>query len=171
MAKWNEAEKSWERQPKESSQAFEAFNLYLRMGEHRSLRRVAQELGKSSTLISRWSSAWSWQARVRDYENELKRVEFEEELKQAKNMRKRQIQTAILLQKKAVEALDKLDISELAPKDILSFISKGAQLEREMRTESAGVAAKESGSDNESSSLADTIVEAYRKRMEGEGNA
>lgn len=171
MAKWNEAEKSWERQPKESSQAYQAFDLYLHMGENRSLRKVAQQLGKSSTLICRWSSAWSWQARVRDYENELKRKEFEEELKEAQKMRKRQIQTAVLLQKKAVEALSELDISELAPKDILNFISKGAQLEREMRSETANIAAKESGNDNESNSLADTIVEAYRKRMEDKGNA
>ncbi len=170
MAKWNKAEKSWERQEKESSQAFEAFDLYLKMGEDRSLRKVAQELGKSNTLISRWSSAWSWQARVRDYDNEIKRVEFAELQKQAKAMRKRQAQTAMLLQKKAVQALDKLDISELAPKDILSFISKGAQLEREVLAESEGILAHESGADNVTSSLADTITEAYRKRME-EGNA
>ena len=71
MAKWSKVEKSWERQPKESAQAFEAFDLYCKMGAGRSLRKVEQKLNKSHTLIARWSSNWNWQKRSRDYDNEL----------------------------------------------------------------------------------------------------
>ena len=73
MAKWSKSEKSWERQPKETAQAFEAFDLYCKMGAERSLRKVEQQLNKSHALIGRWSSTWSWQKRSRDYDNELKR--------------------------------------------------------------------------------------------------
>ena len=168
MAKWSKSEKSWERQPRESVQAFEAFDLYCKMGADRSLRRVARELSKSDTLIKRWSSAWSWQKRSRDYDNELKRHEVEEQKKNLKKMQQRQIQTAMLLQKKAVEALDKLQFDDLAPKDILRFISEGAKLERETRRESTNIAEGEMGAAGGGGSLADVVVSAYRRRKEDE---
>ena len=134
MATWNKDEKAWERQPKESARAYEAFDLYLKMGPERSLRKVGQELGKSNTLISRWSSAWNWLERCRDYDNYLKRQELEEQRKAVKKMQQRQIQTAMLMQKKAVEALDKLDPERLSPKDIKEFIKMASELERLNRT-------------------------------------
>lgn len=167
MAKWSKSEKSWERQPEESMQAYEAFYLYLQMGEKRNLRKVCQELAKSYTLISRWSSTWNWQQRSRDYDTDLKRQEFIATQQEIKKMQKRQIQTAMLLQKKAIEALNKLQIEDLTPKDILRFISEGAKLESQVRQEGTGTAAKEAGEDEQVSSLADTIISAYRKRMEG----
>lgn len=166
MAKWNGSEKSWERQPKESPQAYEAFSTYLSMGAERSCRKVAQKLYKSDTIIRRWSSAWNWQQRSRDYDNDLKRQEFAEAKKAAKDMQKRQTQTAMLMQKKAVQALDKLDIEDLTPRDILRFISIGAELERKNRQESTSEAAQESTGGSATSSLADTIISAYKKRME-----
>lgn len=78
MAKWSKSEKSWKRQPKESVQAYEALNLYLSMGAERTLHKVATKLSKSDTLIKRWSSSWNWQQRSRDYDNDLKRKEFDE---------------------------------------------------------------------------------------------
>ena len=39
--------KPWERQERESDKAFAAFRVYLEMGPKRSLRAVAQKLGKS----------------------------------------------------------------------------------------------------------------------------
>lgn len=170
MAKWSESEKSWERQPHESAQAYEAFDLYLKMGAKRSCRKVAQELSKSDTIIRRWSSTWSWQKRVRDYDAELSRIEFAEAKKAAKKMRERQINLSVLLQKKAFDALNKLDISELTPQEILRFISEGAKLEaanREAETQQTATAA---GEGQQADSLADTIIAAYQKRKES-GNA
>ena len=62
--------------------------------------------------------------------------------------------------------LDKLSFEDLAPKDILRFISEGAKLERETRRESTAVSAKAAGNDG-ASSLAETIISAYKRRMEG----
>lgn len=130
MARNSIAEKPWERQKGESSQAFEAFSLYLKMGEKRGLLRVAKELSKSGTIIKRWSSAWNWQERIRAYENDLRRQEIEADRKDRKAMRERQIKTAMLMQKKAVEALDKIKPEELTPRAILEYIKAGAELER-----------------------------------------
>lgn len=54
----------FEQQPKESDKAFEAFNLYLNLGASRSLEVVGQKLGKSKTLMERWSRQHNWVARV-----------------------------------------------------------------------------------------------------------
>lgn len=165
MAKRSESVKSWERQPKESAQAYEAFDLYLKMGTERSCRKVAQELSKSDTIIRRWSSAWSWQKRVRDHDTELARIEFAEAQKAVKKMRERQIQTAMLLQKKAVKALDKLKAETLTPQEILRFISEGAKLETANRAAEAQQVAEAAG-EGQAASLADTIIAAYQRRKE-----
>lgn len=162
-AKGSYIEKSWERQPKESKQAYEAFYLYLQMGDARTLRKVAQDLNKSLTLIGGWSSTWSWQKRSRDYDNELRRKEFEAKQKAFDKMQERQIQTAILLQKKAVQALEKLEY--LTPQDIARFLSLGTKLEKETRKES--IPSTENGN-AQTTSLADTIITAYKRRMDGE---
>lgn len=170
MAKWSKSEKSWERQPKESAQAYEAFDLYLKMGRDRSCHKVARELSKSDTIIKRWSSTWSWQKRVRDYDAELRRAEFEAEKKAVKEMHERQINLSVLLQKKAFEALKKLDISELKPQEILRFISEGAKLETANRAETTQQIAAEAGEGQQATSLADAIIEAYQRRKEaGDG--
>ena len=59
-----------DRQPKETAKAFEAFRCYLEMGPGRSLAKVGEALGKSKTLMDRWSSRWNWAERVREYEGE-----------------------------------------------------------------------------------------------------
>lgn len=62
-----------QRQPRETAPAFEAFRHYLEMGPARSTAKVARALGKSKTLIDRWSSRWSWQNRVREFEAQATR--------------------------------------------------------------------------------------------------
>jgi hypothetical protein len=55
----------WDQQPDESEQAFEAFTRYRIQGRGtRALDAVALELEKSVQLIGRWAAAWSWRARV-----------------------------------------------------------------------------------------------------------
>jgi len=44
----------------ESTRAHEARCCYVEMGVDRSLDKVAQKLGKSSTLMARWSLQWRW---------------------------------------------------------------------------------------------------------------
>lgn len=59
---------AWERQPKETPPAFEAFRLYLELGPARSTAKVARQLGKSKTLMDRWSSRDRWVARAAAWE-------------------------------------------------------------------------------------------------------
>jgi len=65
----------FEQQPRESSKAFAAFQVYLRMGPQRSLAAVGQQLGKSKVVIERWSSKFDWVSRVQAHAAHLAEVE------------------------------------------------------------------------------------------------
>lgn len=60
--------RAWERRDSESNPAYEAFRAYMRI---RSCAKVAHELGKSTTLITRWSSDHDWVSRVTEYDSYL----------------------------------------------------------------------------------------------------
>lgn len=169
MANKSAPEHIWEQQPGEGAKPFEAFKIYLHMGNDRSLRKVEQQLNKSHALIGRWSSAWNWTIRAREYDAWQTQQEQKAQRSAAQKMRTRQLQTAQLIQKKAVEALDKIDMSALKPADILRFVIEGAKLEREI-TAMTAEEMLQSSSQQTSASLADTIVEAYKRRKEEEGS-
>lgn len=65
----------FERQERESAKAFAAFKTYLDLGPERSLVLVADKLGKSKTLIERWSRKYEWPARVQAHATHLADVE------------------------------------------------------------------------------------------------
>ena len=167
MAKGSDNLKSWERQPKESLKAYEALYLYLQLGDERSCAKVAKQLGKSTTIIERWCSAWHWVQRSREYDTELRRKELADKKAEIKKMRERQMRTAQLLQKKAIEALDTLEPGSIEAKDILRFIMDGSKLEREMMIEALTEPAAATEQAKTNTSLADNIISAYRKRREG----
>lgn len=122
-----------ERQKWESSQAYEAFVTYRDMGAERSVRAVARELGKSETLISRWSSKNQWVERVRDWENEINRQAKEKASKDCSKMLDRHIGIAMKMQKKALDALEAMDPGDLSARDIKEYFRVATEIERESR--------------------------------------
>lgn len=68
-----EPENAWDRLPDESDPAYRAFREYLFLGGERSTAKVAQGLGKSKTLIDRWSSRNRWVARAGAFDAEAAR--------------------------------------------------------------------------------------------------
>ena len=63
--------------PSETNRSFAAFNEYLQMGPQRSLSKLAQKLGKSTTLLSGWSSArHDWMRRVRAFQHYENRNDY-----------------------------------------------------------------------------------------------
>lgn len=136
----------WERQPGESSVAYEAFLLYRNMGHEtegekkkRRLASVAEKLGKSVKLMERWSFTWDWVERARAYDNELQRIGMEETRSAIKKMLKDHMTMAQALQKKAMNALLRLDDENLTARNILDYLAQGIELERQARLESAEV--------------------------------
>lgn len=132
MQKWTD--KPWERQKGESEKSYEAFKLYRDMGEERSISAVGKRLAKSRNLIDRWKERWAWKERVRAYDNELEKQAKAKAVKDYKAMTERHIKISIQLQKKALEALNYLEVEKMTAKDIKEFIKMATELERLNRT-------------------------------------
>lgn len=128
----------WERQPKESEQAWEAFLTYRDMEPPRKVQAVADKLSKSRQQITKFKANWFWDERVRAYDNEIQKEALAKAVKERQKMNERHTNIAMRLQKAALEALENLDASELSFKDIREAVKLGAELERRARTESIG---------------------------------
>lgn len=140
MAKENKP-KPWEKQENETIKQFEAFVCYRDM-EHRSQEKVAKELGKSTQLISRWSSANNWVERVAAWENEQDRILRQQQINDIKKMRKRHADAGALMVSISTMALkEMLDTSdpkkpklkaeiELNPHEISKLMDIGSKMER-----------------------------------------
>jgi transposase len=103
---------SWDRQPKESEVAYEAFKTYLSLEGKRSYRLVAKKLSKSSTIIKRWASRWCWQGRTLDYDNnrekKLLATELAEEKKRCRKVIAQKHKIGSHLENYALKMLGKL---------------------------------------------------------------
>lgn len=137
----------WERQPKESDPAWEAFVTYRDMPEEtglkRSLSRVGQKLVKSTTMLSKWSSRHNWVKRVRAYDQYRDDLAVAERAKQQKRriqeeekMDERHIGMAVQLQKLLLEAIKNTDpdnTSEKALNELTKAVTNAVNLERSSR--------------------------------------
>ena len=133
MPKRNDT-KPWERQEGESVKAFEAFTVYLEMGDERSIREVAQRLAKSRTLIGRWSVTYQWVERVAAFDADVQRKAHAKAVKKRRNMVDRHISIALKTQEKALMALEQMDPADIDPKNLIAMLREATKLEQEMRT-------------------------------------
>lgn len=127
--------KPWERQDGESAKAYQAFCKYLDMGEKRSIRAVAQQLGKSATLMARWSSTWHWPDRVAEYEADLRRQTYKKAQNDAEKMAKRHINIALKMQEKALAALNATKPEYIQVRDMITLLREATKLERDSRVD------------------------------------
>jgi mannose/fructose/N-acetylgalactosamine-specific phosphotransferase system component IIB len=71
---------SYHRMKTDTDKSFEAFRIYRDMGTSRSLVQVAKQLGKSNTLLCRWSSKHNWIERVALWDGDVDRRMTRQEL-------------------------------------------------------------------------------------------
>lgn len=162
-------DKPWERQKGESEKAFEAFMIYRDLGNARAISAVAEKLSKSRQLISRWKSTWKWEERVRNYDNDLINQAKAQAAENIKEMTDRHIKIAMQLQAIALKSLSSLDTEEMSAKDLLQYIKTATTLERQNRLIEANTTSSKATDVNDNpSSLADTIMAAYKRRKDGD---
>lgn len=130
--------RAWDKQEGESDPAWEAFVIYRDLHEARSLVKVADQLGKSNTLIERWSRGKDWVPRVRLFDihedQEQVRLQFRERIK----MSVRHANLATALQAKVAERLAAFtpeEVLALTPKQIADWLEIGVKVERLARGE------------------------------------
>lgn len=148
MSKKKEPEKTecpWERQPGEGIKAFEAFNTYMLMGTSRSLSKVAHELGKSSQLMSKWSSLWNWVDRATAWDIEQENLARKDQIEAIKKMRKRHATLATQMLAKVTRKLSQMSEDELTPQDMKAWVETASKLERLSRGDTSEVIEERDG--------------------------
>ena len=119
----------------ESAQAFQAFAAYRDMGAERSLHKVAEKLSKSDALMKRWSSQWHWGIRADAWDDELDRRSCRELQKGIAEMRKNHVGIAKAMLVKSLQALQRIPVDEMTPRDVATMVDVAAKLERISRGE------------------------------------
>lgn len=154
----------WERQSHESPQAFEAFAVYRDLGPARSVTKVARELGKSRTLLGRWSRQYAWVMRAAAYDRERDRLFLAEQRQARRDIARRHAKLAQAFLGKAVARLQALDPRELSPGELLRYFQVAAEIERRaVGEEPVGVVPQGGDEGPDVASLSD---EDRRSRME-----
>ena len=120
----------WEQQDKETVQAYEAFSLYRSLGAARSLRKVAQKLHKSFTIMSRWSSRHKWADRVRAYDIAISKEVVADEKDAVLRMNKRHMAESHKLQQLLLQRIDRIRPEILTPSDVARWLDIAVKIER-----------------------------------------
>jgi len=133
----------WERLVGEGAKRFAAFVRYRDMGPDRSLAKVAQALGKSTTLIERWSAQDSWVQRVGTWDEEQDRIWRAQQQGHRREVGRRQLRIANAMQGQLVNRLADLDVSQLTPRDLGYWLEITTKVQRQAlgqadRTEVSG---------------------------------
>ena len=125
----------WQQRDDESREAYEAFALYRDLPYEdgkRSLSEVSKRLGKSTVLLSRWSSRHSWVDRTKDYDRYVESEALRRATTNRAKMRERQIKIGQMLQQTGLKALENLIIDD--PETALRLVIQGAKLEDSQRS-------------------------------------
>ena len=119
--------------PRESAKAFEAFCAYRDMGPGRSVAKVGHAVGKSTTLMARWSGRWAWVARVATWDADTAVKVAMAQQEEIVEMRSRHARIAAALLGKVVARLVKLDPAELTPAQVTRMFDVAMKAERTSR--------------------------------------
>ena len=98
----------WERRDDETGVAYQAFQEYLNQGADRSTAHVARALGKSKTIMDRWSSRHEWVIRSRAWDSIPTKAAAESYAERATRIAEQHDRVATKLLKKLEANLDAL---------------------------------------------------------------
>ena len=119
----------WERQAAESAKAHAAFLAYRDLEDERSYAKVAEKLGKSETLISRWGSKHKWQDRVAAFDSYVEQRRLERNVRDRLRMADRHADHAVLILQKCVEGLNAISGTSLKPVEIARLFDVATRAE------------------------------------------
>lgn len=130
---------SYERQEGESKQAYEAFTVYRNLGITRSLKEVANQLGKHRSLIERWSKNNNWVDRAQVFDDEMDRRAILQNEQERKEMIIKHTEIARRMLEKVKIAVEALNPETLTANEIVKLFEIAVKIERLSRGESTDV--------------------------------
>ena len=123
----------WERMDGEGAERWAAFLAYRDLGPGRSVVRAAEQVGKSLSLLERWSADNDWVDRVQAWDEHLARVGDEAREDAVREMHDRHARVAMAVQARAVERPASIDPRELTARDIANWLATACAIERVAR--------------------------------------
>lgn len=103
----------WQKRPDETPKSWAAFRMYRDLGAGRSIAEVSKQIGHAyPSHVERWSRRYDWVARAHAWDESIDREYRSELLRHRGAMARRHARLAQGLQKKALEALNRLDPSD-----------------------------------------------------------
>ena len=124
----------WERLPDEPSKAYHAFCLYLRDGYWRSLRKVADVLGKGisyESQLEKWSAKFNWFDRAQAFDTYVDTMQMRQYLAEQQAAFGRHIEHASQLEEKVFDELMSRDLKELKPSELIRLYDIAGKIERD----------------------------------------
>ena len=131
----------WDRLPKETAVAYEAFMAYCNQEASRSLSDVSVLLNRRLATVERWSLRWNWVQRCRAFDIHQLEREQADARRERRGMRRRQAEAGRMMLAVGEAALLELQgkveqgTTKLTPQDIVSLMRTGSVLERRARGE------------------------------------
>jgi hypothetical protein len=130
---------SYERQGGKSKQAYEGFTVYRIMGITRSLKDVAEKLGRHRSLIERWSKNNGWVERAQAFDEELEKRAILENAQLRKQMIKDHAEVSRQLLFKVKDAVEHIKPKTLSPYEIAKLLEIAVKVERLSRGQSTDI--------------------------------
>ena len=135
----------WERQTGEPPAAWAAFQVYRDLGSGRTIRKAAEQMGRSPTHLSEYSARFAWQDRSAAWDNELDRLARADTVKNIRRMREKHADLGEEALEKAANALSHLPENLIKAADICRMIEVGSKLERIARGDVGDVVEEREG--------------------------
>lgn len=133
-----------ERQKNEGDKPFEAFQIYMNLGFTRTIRKVADQLQKSYTLINRWRHEYNWDERLVEYDRELAEEAKKAAISKYRKLYSEAIETRLKLASALkVAALKSLqgynESNQVSVEDSLTLIDKAFAIDAAVYKEMLGI--------------------------------
>lgn len=128
-------EKPWSMWTDETSPAFNAFKVYLRLGPRRSKKKVYEYFKKkgqpeSLKQLGKWMRKYKWRLRAEAWDAYRDEVEQKEFIKETKRMARRHAKIAQEMQSKIIKKLKEFDPDDLTPDQLARWFEVTTKIER-----------------------------------------
>lgn len=157
------------RRKDEGPKPWRAFQLYRDLGEYRSQEKVAEQLGKSRQLISRWSSQYEWVTRCAEWDEEIDRRKRDKQIRAIEEMAERHALMACMVQEKLIQKLNSLtddEVESMSFNEVANLMALAVKQERQARGEPGEVLQERLSGADGSGPLKVEIIETVVRRRE-----
>jgi len=125
-----EASHPWDRRPRESARAYEAFRRYRDLGPLRTIEALVGDPDRRETLAA-WCRRNDWKDRAEAWDAETHRAEDARRLEALRTMHDVHARTGRAIQQKALAALNAVQPEDIPPYAAARLLELGARMERD----------------------------------------